>query len=42
MSDGVKATFVVCGLVGFFLIAVVGPLLGDAGSTAVEYRSRPR
>ena len=36
MSDGVKATFVVCGLVGFFLIAVVGPLLGDAGSTAVE------
>jgi hypothetical protein len=36
MSNGVKATMVVVGLMSLCGIAVIGPILGDAGNSAVQ------
>ncbi len=36
MSNGVKATMVIVGLFALCGIAVVGPVLGDAGDSAVR------
>ena len=36
MSPGVKATMVIVALFGFFAMAVVGPMIGNASSSVVE------